>query len=289
MTERLAAFGRWLRRVSRDPSIPFSQLGSLGALARRTRRLRLALAVALLAALAVGVAAAPSQPGRHFLPANTVGIVVLDVSASITPSTYYRIEQELDTLAGSQERLGLVLFSDVAYEALPPGTPAVELKPLLRFFAPPKGNSGGIPPSPWQQWFSGGTDISSGLFLAAQMLQRDHVQHGSVVLISDLNDDPTDLAPLADAVLYFQQTHTPLEIVGLNPTTANAEFFKNLLGAKAVIQTANLPTTAQASGKLSLVANFPTELAIVTLVLVLLLTVNEWWAEPLRWRAARAA
>jgi hypothetical protein len=289
VADRLAGLGRWARRVSRDASIPFSELSSLAAVARRTRRLRLAIALALLVALVVGAAVAPSQPGRHFLPANTVGIVVLDVSASITPSTYYRIEQELDTLAASGERFGLVLFSDGAYEALPPGTPSAELTPLLRFFAPPKGSSSGIPPSPWQQWFSGGTDISTGLFEAARMLQRDHVQHGSVVLISDLNDDPVDLGPLAGAVLYFQQMHTPLEIVGLNPTTANAEFFKNLLGAKAVIQTAKLPTTAQASGKLSLVATFPVGLAVATLVVILLLTMNEWWAEPLRWRPWRTA
>ncbi len=289
MTDRVGALGGWLRRVSRDAAIPFSDLSSLGAVARRTRRLRLVLAFALVAALAVGVAEAPSQPGRHFLPADTVGIVVLDVSASITPGTYYRIEQELDTLAASRERFGLVLFSDVAYEALPPGTPASELTPLLRFFAPPKGSKGAIPPSPWQQWFTGGTDISTGLFLAAQMLRRDHVVHGSAVLISDLADDPTDLAPLADAVLYFQQTNTPLEIVGLNPTTANAEFFKNLLGAKAVIQTAKLPSSAQASGKLSLIAAFPGGLAIAAIIVILLLTLNEWWAEPLRWRPRRAA
>ncbi len=90
-------------------------------------------------------------------------------------------------------------------------------------------------------------------------------------------------------VLYFQQTNTPLEIVGLNPTTANAEFFKNLLGAKAVIQTAKLPSSAQASGKLSLIAAFPTGLAIAAVIVVFLLTLNEWWAEPLRWRSRRLA
>ena len=183
-----------------------------------------------------------------------------------------------------------MLFSDVAYEALPPGTPSAELKPLLRFFAPPNGGKGGgIPPSPWQRWFTGGTNISNGLIDAEEMLHRDHVAHGSVVLISDLADDPSDLGPLASAVLYFQQAHIPLEILGLDPTTANAEFFKTLLGAQAVIQTAKLPSSAQASGKLSLVGSFPTTLAVAAGIVVLLLTLNEWWAEPLRWRRRRLA
>jgi hypothetical protein len=282
----VAAFKTWLGRISRDQGIPFSGLSSLGGIARRTRHLRLGLAAALIAALIVALVVAPSQPGRHFLPANTVGIVVLDVSASITPGTYYRIDEELNTLAASGDHFGLVLFSDVGYELLPPGTPSSELTPLLRFFAPPK-NGSGIPNSPWQQWFSGGTNISRGLALAAQMLRNDHVRHGSVVLISDLADDPTDLAPLSSIVLYFQQAKIPLEIVGLNPSTANAEFFKTLLGAQAVVQTAKLPSAGQASGKLSLVGAFPNGLAVAGVVMVILLTLNEWLTEPLRWRARR--
>ena len=247
MADRLHSLGRWLRRVSRDAAIPFSDLSSLGGVARRTRRLRLALALALVVALAVGVAEAPGQPGRHFLPADTVGIVVLDVSASITPAPTTASSRSSTRLL-FRERFGLVLFSDVAYEALPPGTPASELTPLLRFFAPPKGSKGAIPPSPWQQWFTGGTDISTGLFLAAQMLRRDHVAHGSAVLIVTLPMIRRISPHSPMRVLYFQQTNTPLEIVGLNPTTANAEFFKNLLGVKAVIQTAKLPSSARPAG-----------------------------------------
>ncbi len=86
MADRLHSLGRWLRRVSRDAAIPFSDLSSLGGVARRTRRLRLALALALVVALAVGVAEAPTHPGRHFLPADTVGIVVLDVSRASPPA-----------------------------------------------------------------------------------------------------------------------------------------------------------------------------------------------------------
>jgi ribosomal protein L10 len=120
------------------------------------------------------------------------------------------------------------------------------------------------------------------------MLRQDHVKHGAVVLISDLADDPTDYARLANAVLLFQQSHIPLEIVGLDPRQQDAEFFKNLLGAQAVIQKAALPTSAEARGKLALVGEFPRGLAVAGCLAIALLALNEWWAEPLRWRPRRA-
>jgi hypothetical protein len=241
--------------------------------------------VALVACVVAAFFVSPATPGRRFLPANTVGIVVLDVSASIKPGYYKLISHELTTLAASRERFGLVLFSDVAYESLPPGTPASQLRSILRFFTPPQG--GGIPPNPWQQWFSGGTVISNGLVLALQMLQHDHVQHGAVVLISDLANDPSDSARFASTVLEYQQRHIPLEVVGLDPTPGDAEFVKSLLGAQAVTEIAKLPHGANAAGKISLIGTFPRTLAVVTLLVVLLLTLDEWWGEPLRWRARR--
>ena len=74
---------------------------------------------------------------------------------------------------------GLVLFSDTAYQALPPGTPVAELGPFERFFrvAPPTtpGLQPQPPRSPWTSSFSAGTRISTGLSLALDVLQRDHV------------------------------------------------------------------------------------------------------------------
>ena len=292
MLARLAARWQRLRRRSYGETIRLADLPSFGPQTRRARRARTTLALALLGAAIAAFVVAPVAPGRRFLPSDTVGIVVLDLSASIKPGYYYRIEHELATLAATRERFGLVLVSDTAYEALPPGTPAAELKPLLRFFAPPAPGSGGssndAPRSPWQQWFSAGTDLSSGLFLAADMLHQGHVKKGGVVLISDLADDPTDLGHLADAVLLFQQAKTPLEVVALDPTPEDAEFFKTLLGTKAVTQQTTLPTSNEARGKLGLVASFPRGLAAAACLAIALLALNEWWAEPLRWRPRRA-
>jgi hypothetical protein len=268
-------------------SVPLADASSLDGAARRTRLVRLALATVLVASAVAAFLAAPATPGRRFLPADATGIVVLDVSSSVKPETYYRIEQTLATIAASQSRLGLVLFSDTAYEAFPPGTPARELKALLRFFAPAAASTAANDQStrsPWDQWFSGGTKISNGLFLAAQLLQQQHVKKSSVILISDLADDPIDIARLTDAVLLLEQRAVPLEIVALAPTAANADFFQRLLGTDAIFREATLPTDAQARGQLEVTGTFGIGLAVFAALVIALLTLNEWWAEPLRWR-----
>ena len=260
--------------------------------ARRTRIIRLTLALLLLAMIVTAFLVAPRKPGRRFLPADTTGIVVLDVSSSVRPSTYFRIEQTLATIAATQSRLGLVLFSDVAYEAFPVGTAAAELKPLLRFFAPSTGKvadaEAQLARTPWDQWFSAGTKISNGLLLALRMLDEQHAKRASVMLISDLADDPTDLTRLTDAVLAFQDRKIPLQIVALDPTPANADFFRRTLGDEAIFQEAELPTGAQARGQLELTGTFATALAVLGVLSILLLTLNEWWAAPLRWRGGPA-
>jgi hypothetical protein len=273
-------------RSAHGAAVPLADAGALDRAGQRSRLIRLLLAVALVGTVAGAVVLAPGTPERRFLPADSVGIVVLDVSSSVKPQTYYRIEQTLATIAGSRTRLGLVLFSDVAYEALPPGTPSAELKPMLRFFAPATSAAGHSTRagSPWEQWFSAGTRISSGLYLAANMLQHDHVKRGAVMLISDLADDPTDLKRVVDAVLLLEQRKIPLEIVGLDPSPANADYWRNLLGTEAIFREARLPTAAEAQGKVELTGAFAIGLAVCAVLAVLLLTVNEWWAEPLRWR-----
>jgi hypothetical protein len=274
-------------RRTQGTAVPLADPASLDRVARRTRVVRLLLAAVLVAAVVAAFLVAPRTPGRRFLPSDATGIVVLDLSSSIKPETYYRIEQTLATIAASQSRLGLVLVSDVAYEALPPGTSAQELKPMLRFFAPQTNSAGAggqLARSPWDEWFSAGTRLSSGLFLAAHMLEQEHVKRSAVMLISDLADDPTDLNRLTDSVLLLEERKVPLEIVGLDPNPANADFFQRLLGTDAVFREAHLPTGAQARGQLEVTGTFATGLAVLAVLAVALLALNEWWAEPLRWQ-----
>ena len=115
----------------------------------------------------------------QFLPNGSRGIVVLDLSASISSDTFERIGKTLRDLAATNSRYGLVVFSDVAYEALPPGTPSAELKPYARFFTLPPPQAGFLPQfpvNPWTNSFSGGTRIAAGLGLALRLIQNEQLE-----------------------------------------------------------------------------------------------------------------
>ena len=110
---------------------------------------------------------------------STGGILVLDLSTSVDAVKAQRAERVLRTFAETEGRVGLVVFSDSAYEMFPPDTRSEELRPLLRFFEGPQrrpdtsrfGRSRGrddddIRPreleTPWSLSFRGGTRISTG-------------------------------------------------------------------------------------------------------------------------------
>src|SRR5262249_47908957 len=137
-----------------------------------------------------------------------------------------------------QGRYGLVVFSDVAYEALPPGSPAAALKPLVRFFTLPAQTTPGLAPtfpvSPWTESFSAGTRISAGLGLALQLIRDEHLKRASVILISDLDDDPGDLSSLGAAALALKSEHIAVRVVALNPDPRDEQLFQRLLSQAAV-------------------------------------------------------
>ena len=165
--------------LSHQQAIPLADTGPLAAAARRTARIRVVAGIALvgLATAAILLGRNPQTHDVRFLPERSNGIVVLDLSASISSDTYSRIGQTLGELAASRGRYGLVVFSDTAYEALPPGSPASALRPMLRFFRLPSQPRPGVAPSfpvnPWTKSFSAGTRISSGLELARSILTAD--------------------------------------------------------------------------------------------------------------------
>src|SRR5215203_6280071 len=162
--------------------LPTSEPERLRPLARRTALLRAVLAAALLATLAVAVLVARSVDPRHapLVPSGTTGMLVLDLSASVYEDAF---GQTIRKLARAGEETGVVAFSDAAYELVPPGTPARELLPLLRFFNPGAASSSAtLPVDPWQD-FRAGTRISEGLKVAREALLREHARKGSVVLV----------------------------------------------------------------------------------------------------------
>jgi len=272
--------------------IPLADAMSFGVAARRTAITRAAGVTLLIGLVALGVQLARAPVERHnpFLPGGTSGVVVLDLSASISSDTFDRIQTTLSDLAGSKRRFGLIVFSDVAYEAFPPGTPASELKPLVRYFiarSPGPGQPPAYPANPWTNDFSSGTKISAGLGLARAVIARDRLRNPSVLLISDLSDDTADLAPLGRELVTYLQNRIPLRIVGLNPLPADRQFFASLLGSPSAIRNSRLPGQATPQRQ-SFSAGFPVALALTALALVAVLAAALVWSARLELEGRRA-
>ena len=111
----------------------------------RTRAIATRVVLAALAAGAVAAAVGVLLASRFshsqtlvLLPSNANVVIVLDLSASISSDSFSRIGATLRVLSRTGDRVGLVVFSDDAYEALPPGTPAADLAPLVRYFTLPQ-------------------------------------------------------------------------------------------------------------------------------------------------------
>jgi hypothetical protein len=278
--------------LPRRQAIPLADTAPLAAAARRTAGIRIAVGIAL-----IGLAGAAILLGRHpqthevrFLPERSNGIVVLDLSASISSDTYSRIGQTLGELAASRGRYGLVVFSDTAYEALPPGSPASALRPMIRFFKLPPQLRPGVAPSfpvnPWTKSFSAGTRISAGLALARSILTADRRARPAVLLVSDLDDEPNDLPALTGLALAYRREGIPLHVVGLNPSPEDERLFRRFVGSSGSFSRAPV-AGEQARGSSN--ASFPGWLVAVALVLVLLLAANELVCARLTWAPARTA
>jgi hypothetical protein len=229
--------------------IPLSGLSTLVSEVRRSRRLRFALVGAAVAAALLVLALAPraAQPRDPLLGSGSSTIVVVDVSASISWDTYARIALTLDRLRRSGSRVGLVLFSDTAYLALPPRTRAAELAAFERFFVVKPPTEPGFQPqppqSPWTNDFSGGTRISTGLSLALDELRAAHLPHPRVVLVSDLDDDQTDRESLTSVALAYRHLGVPIAIAALNPSPQDQEYMRRLLPSGSSI--VDVPLTTQ--------------------------------------------
>ena len=226
----------WLRSA-RGPTIPIATTATMGPAVRRTLLLRIALGVLLIGLVVAAVATGRSKAAadRGLVPGGVGGMLVLDVSRSIKPEANQTITQVLQQLIDAHTRIGLVAFSDIGYEMLPPGSPSAELQPLLRYFAAvaPKPGPDPYPPNPWTTSFSGGTQISSGLAVAHAALARAGQPKGPILLVSDLDTAPDDVPRVALTFNQFRAEGVPFRIVAVSPRTDNLSLFKNLAGPGA--------------------------------------------------------
>ena len=221
----------------------------LARAATLTRVARAIAAAGAATAATFALTAALREPpaATGLLPAGSNGVVVLDLSASIPPRTYRRVALTLDRLARSHERFGLVVFSDTAYLALPPRTPARELRTFERFFRVPPRTGGvlGTPAeNPWTHGFSAGTRISTGLSVALEAISRERLSDAAVLLISDLDNDIRDIEPLARLAVEYRERGVPLHVVALDAAPEDRRTLETLVGRPADVVDAPDPRAA---------------------------------------------
>ncbi len=269
--------------------LPLADAPALARTARRTTLVRAALAalLALLLALAFLSARRRELAARE---RGSVGEVValVDVSASVSDADA-SVAATLDALVRSERKqgVGLVLFADVAEEALPPGTPSDELARFVRFF-PREGRGGAAASSvdePWSPGLGAGTRISQGLRAAREALARDAGGRGRVVLVSDLAAAATDLPRLRRELrAYRRNPLLDLQVVAL-PTAAveDRRFFRSYLGGASFVRPSATALSEPMKGSRASASELPL-LPLVVVLVALVLALVELVAMPLEWK-----
>ena len=265
-------------------TLPLADAHAVWRYAKRTRRIRIAIAAALLALFGIALVVAFTMRTRAtgYFAEGGSGIVVVDLSASVDPRANVKLATLLETLADSDQRLGLVAFEETAYELLPPGTRGDEIRPMLRFFGSQTPLLG--PPSPWSRSFLGGTSIGEGLRLARQIIERSG--GGSVLLISDLQDSGTDIPLLTDELGRYRRDGVRLRILPLYPNVQALGLFTGLVPGGSFVTDKALAENSSTAERQSVVASFPRWLVVLETVLLLGLALNEYVGRRLAWRPA---
>ena len=293
--------------IWRSPGLPTSAAAELGSVHRRTRFLRFAMAlgaVALLCGCFFVARSLGSLPTTYFA-SGSGGIVVLDLSTSVDVQKAQRAQRVLRALSETEGRVGLVVFSDSAYEMLPPDTRSSELEPLLPFFAAgpqpgfdryrrgrgsttPTAPTTGTPrESPWSLTFRGGTRISTGLAEARHVIEREGDRSLSVLLVSDLDNSGFDTSALTEELARYERSGIRLRVIPLFPGPEDRALFVQLVGKQALVARPELLRNTEVQERQTLVGAFPWALAALGAALLLLLAANERWCGRLLWRAAR--
>jgi hypothetical protein len=263
-----------MRLPRSEPRVASYDTGDLRMAALRTNAIRIVLlgGALVLLGLTASTARGNDVTGKPLVAGGGANVVVLDLSLSIGPKDYQGIVKALRRLIADRARVGVVIFSDVPYELVPPGTPAAELRPLLRLLAPRKKG----PLNPWSAGFSAGTQISSSLEMARNMIVHSGAKHGNVLLVSDLIDAPDDYAQLAQTLHGMQRESIRVQAVALSPLPTGHTIFRGLLGKKALISPEKLSAGHDPIHRGG--APLPTGLLVLAGLLLVLLAAHELFA-----------
>jgi hypothetical protein len=290
----------------RPPGLPTSAASELTGEHRRTRLLRLVLALAALVLVGVSVflASSLSSLPTTYFATGSGGIVVLDLSTSVDVQKAQRAQRVLRALSETEGRVGLVVFSDSAYEMLPPDTRSAELEPLLPFFragaqqSPDsfrRGRGGRVFPtqpstaapreSPWSLTFRGGTRISTGLVEARHVIEREGDRSLSVLLVSDLDNSGFDTSALTEELGRYERAGIDLKVIPLFPAPEDRSLFVQVVGKENLVARPELLRNTEVQERQTLVGSFPWQLLLAGAGLLLVLAANERWCGRLVWRS----
>jgi hypothetical protein len=278
-----------LSSLHRRDAVALADLGEVRSAELRTSLSRVLLALALAATLgALVLAARGAGSGRAavFPEGTDAGIVALDMSASIAGPIYARVASTLRGIVDANQSIGLVMFSDTAYELLPPNSSPGALLQFIPFFTPVRyyGTTPIFAQTPWNM-FSGGTRVAAGLAEARRSLARAHVGHGAILVVSDLDDANADQQALAAEVVRLRAAHIQVRIVPLFASRANLGYFSAIFGKNVFVDPSVFTHTARRHEQ-SIAAAEPWALLALGLLLVVLLAGNERWNSRLAMGAA---
>jgi hypothetical protein len=259
-------------RLRPEPrAVPTGELARLQHSGRRTTFLRAGLATGLALLFAAVVLVARQYDVRHapFVSSGSSGVIVLDLSASVFEGGF---EATVRKLVQTDERAGLVVFSDAAYELLPPGSSGREFQPLLRFFR--SSESGFLPPNPWDR-FRAGTRISEGLKAAREALLREG-RAGKIILLSDLEVLPDEVQRLVGVFAELRRDGFEVQIIPLGPREEQRRLMELFVGEDAFLpEPVSGEEAVQTRGEGRLTTGLPWVFLLVGLGLVLALATNE--------------
>lgn len=259
----------------REPRLPYGELGALRRPRLRATAFRAVLGLALVGMFGAALVVALGRDARPdaLLPAGTTGMIVLDLSASTGSQT--EVGELIRRIAAANEPTGVAVFSDGAYELVPPGTAGRDLAPMIRFFTP--GPDGTVPEDPWVR-FAGGTRVSAGIEQARASFERDGITQGSILLVSDLEFVAEEIARLPSVLTELRREGIELRILPVEAAEEQKRFFERVVGPEVFVDVGAATETATGSGRDVLrVAEEGTPWLFVGLaaVLIALLGVNE--------------
>jgi hypothetical protein len=146
---------------------------------------------------------------------------------------------------------------------------------FIPFFVPLRyyGSTPVFGQGPWDT-FMGGTRIASGLAMAASSLQRAGVEHGAILLVSDLDDSAADAPLLDQEAVRLRQEHIPVRIVPLFAAAHDKAVFSALFGESSFVDPKVFAHSATKHTQ-PIAAPAPWKLIGLGALLVLLLAANE--------------